>query len=154
MYHTIQSRVISVHSWYLTSLVNLSFCRIDASFRYLEIRPHHHHTTIISLQREAHLCGDLFAVDRRWLSPVLHSGVILHPRHSVNCLLTKLTEHIFLRDSLSDVTFAIQISSIINSGCIWRPFALSLGDLPVHWYHLFVSIRYHKNTRKSICKTV
>ena len=53
-----QPRVISVHSYYLTSLVNLSFCGLDVTFIYF--RNTFRTTTIYTSLSVNHLCVGTF----------------------------------------------------------------------------------------------
>jgi hypothetical protein len=49
-----------------------------------------------------------------------------------------------LRRIIYEVCFGFQLMEI----------AFALGFLPVHWYHLFVSIRYHKKMHFAIWNIV
>ncbi len=68
LFDNVQSRVISVLSWYLTSLVNLSFYRVDASCFLIEIHPvpqSFHHSLHLSHQQEVLLCRNISLNGRR-----------------------------------------------------------------------------------------
>ena len=56
-----QPRVISVHSYYLTSLVNLAFCRLDVTFNWF--RNTFQNTTILHSLSVNHLCAGIFPLN-------------------------------------------------------------------------------------------
>ena len=124
-FSTYQSRVISVHSWYLTSLVNLTFCRFGTTFISHESHSATLQLSLISHQREALMCRmffyegcpfDLFT-QRRFFEDQVLLLIVLHS-HTILC------------------SICCYIADPVPVLCI-RSF---LHD---HWYHLFVSIEYH-----------
>ena len=128
---SLQSRVISVLSYYLTSLVNLSFYRLDFAF------------------------SDPIDFGIFSILHIICVFLILHTEISslIRALSPALTRYIFLRTSflifsyfgftlsslmlLPALTF-FRVSSLLLSLYPFRyvHIALSLGFLPVHWYHL------------------
>ena len=105
----------------------------------------------ISLKREALICGNMFRsyASSVWFLHFLHLKFFFASSESK--YFVALSIHWFRSFSV-EIWFSfgwIWLDFDFLCCCQIGTFSETFKDLPVHWYHLFVSIRYHKKTKKS-----
>ena len=136
---TTQPRVISVHSWYLTSLVNLSFCRIDDPSALFTFDASHPILISISHQREVLLCGKrlrcgssgfpAWLIGCRYSHPPIVFRIDLHFLNSSVCLNTLrmfssygLHQFIFISRCVRTPMLSCRmfISTLVSPLCVYK----------------------------------
>ena len=138
---TVRSRVISLRSWYLTSLVNLSFYRFTISHPILW-RISVITDIIISFPLSGMLlCVGLVFIGRivlvYRLNPVCNQLLLQRPKisNSHSLYSSRRYWHLHSRCFCYCLRWSNILLIFLTSGRLKR-WLLSLGSLPVHWYHL------------------
>ena len=155
---TVLSGVTSVHSYYLTSLINLSFCRFDDSFFLSKSTPYHDYFLIFpsfssarcSYVSEHFPFGRWIAMGGADSNPGFQQIPLFVPFiQSCNLHLANLFHSSGLKILLAGRYFSRLFFLWLTGICFslrnflcCLPGILSLG-LHDHWTHPFVSIQYH-----------
>ena len=137
---SLQPRVICVHSYYLTSLVNLSFCRFDIPFFlssefYSAARSLHY----ISLQREALMCR----IDSFRKGIVIGSFCFLLFAFVLAQNILRLLLFRLLLFALGGCS-KLPVSAFANSFCFSLvPYAIAFGHQRFAFCNLFSAFNIH-----------
>jgi len=133
-FRRIQSRAISLHSYYLTSLVNLSFYSFVPKIVFLCSDPDSFFFYTLSEL-------PMFYRNATWISGCFFGGSFLIFGGSIVWFRT------FFFRLLKIFTSSFFFCFAFSRFCFWmiydlysffqRRWSLSLEDLPVHWYHPF-----------------
>lgn len=146
----VQPRVTSVLSWYLTSVINLSFCGFGNLLAFA--RPYICKPLACPFPRDAlfRSCGGLKIAIGGWffLRGTTFSKVILLNSHLGNRFRLFLASYCtsvglssFKRRLLQNF-YRLLLKSVPKAHGFWE----EPWGLPVHWYHLFVSKGYHRSS--------
>ena len=130
-----QPRVISVHSYYLTSLVNLSFCRLDVTFifsKYLPIT-----TTTSFPKRESLVCWNISLV---WEGASLRRIFGFVFSFLAFEAVLRIFKSCYFYMSLFSYVDYLPYDLLLESTALFYLWGIPLPiglNLPVHWYHPF-----------------
>ena len=131
-------------------------------FDQMPIRHSFIYSFIISLKRESPLCGndsylDIIVVSACCNCLVIASSISAPSFYIFGCsLFCAVCFLILLLAFLILDRLLFTYSLFRNAFGFYRgsTITISLEDLRVHWYHLFVSIRYHNFLHFAICNVV